>query len=110
MPLSDFDGEFVWWPEPETARHSNLARFMRRYGYPSLAALSPGSLDEVAHFWEAVLSFLDIQFYEPCRQIADFSRGIQWPLWCPGGVMNITHNCLDKWLHLGAGDRLAVRW
>ena len=57
-----------------------------------------------------MLADLDIQFYEPYRQIADFSRGIEWPAWCVGGSMNIVHNCLDKWLAAGSGERTALRW
>ena len=110
MPEFDFGGDFVWWPDPVAAGQSNLARFMRRHGIASLDDLIPRSLDDVAWFWEAVLTDLDIQFYEPYRQIADFSRGIEWPVWCPGGVMNIVHNCLDKWLNTPTAAAEALRW
>lgn len=109
--MSDFTGggEFVWWPNEADAEQTNLARFMRSYGVSSPEGLIPGSLDEVARFWDAVLRELDIQFYEPYSRVADFSRGIEWPSWCVDGVMNISHNCLDKWLS-SAGDRIALRW
>src|SRR5207247_1536689 len=38
------------------------------------------------------------------------TRGIAWPRWCWGGVMNIVHNCLDKWRGTPVGRREAVRW
>ena len=36
MPLSVFDADFVWQPDPAAAQQTNLARLMRRYGYGSL--------------------------------------------------------------------------
>jgi acetyl-CoA synthetase len=105
-----FGGEFVWWPDPGAVERANLTRFMRTVGAASLDELIPRSLEDVSRFWDAVLSDLDIQFYHPYSQIADFSRGIEWPAWCVDGVMNVAHNCLDKWLAVGAGGRVAVRW
>ena len=110
MSESAFDGEFVWQPDPAVVEQTNLVRFMRRAGAHSLDDLIPRSLDDVSGFWKNVLADLDIQFYQPYRQLADFSRGIQWPSWCVGGVMNITHNCLDKWIAAGRGDAIAMRW
>jgi acetyl-CoA synthetase len=110
MAKFSFGGEFVWWPDPAVVEQTNLMQFMRRHGITTLDGLIPHSLEDVATFWEAVLADLDIQFYEPYRQIADFSRGIEWPAWCVGGSMNIVHNCLDKWLATGAGERIALRW
>jgi acetyl-CoA synthetase len=105
-----FGGDFVWRPDPQQVAQSNLAVFMRRHGVANLDELIPHSLEDVSWFWDAVLTDLDIQFYEPYTQIADFSRGVEWPKWCVGGVMNITHNCLDKWLSGPTGDRIALRW
>ena len=100
----------MWQPDPAVVERSNLARFMRRAGAQSLADLIPRSLDDVIVFWDNVLTDLGIQFYKPYSQVADFSRGIEWPTWCVGGVMNITHNCLDKWIAAGRGDAIALRW
>ncbi len=105
-----FASDFVWRPDPAIASQTNLARFMRKLRASTLEELAPRSLDDVARFWDAVMADLDIQFYRPYTQIADFSRGIEWPTWCVDGVMNIAHNCLDKWLAAGRGGAVAVRW
>ncbi len=110
MPLSAFEADFVWWPDPAAAERTNLARFMRRYGYMDLADLTPRSLEDVSRYWRAVLQDLAIQFELPFTQIADFSRGIEWPVWCVGGQMNIVSSCLDRWLDGPAAGHLAVRW
>ncbi len=105
-----FASPFVWQPDPAVVVETNLVRFMRRVGAASYDDLIPRSLDDVKVFWNAVLADLDIQFYERYTQVADFSRGIEWPTWCVDGLMNIAHNCLDKWIAAGRGDAVALRW
>ena len=68
------------------------------------------STEDVPWFTEAVLKFLDIQFYEPYQKVVDLSRGIAWPEWCVGGKMNIVHNCLDKYIGTETEKRTAFIW
>ncbi len=105
-----FGGEIVWRP---TARHiaeSNLTAFMRLHGVADFAGLMKRSTEDVAWFTDAVLKFLDIQFYEPYSQVVDLSAGIQFPTWCVGGKMNIVHNCVDKRRVSGISEQLSVVW
>ncbi|MBM4426761.1 MAG: AMP-binding protein [Chloroflexi bacterium] len=92
-----FGGEIVWRPTPEQIEHANLTRFMRLHGINDFDDLMQRSTSDVAWFTDAVLKFLDIQFYEPYSQVVDLSAGIQFPKWCVDGRMNIVHNCVDKW-------------
>ncbi len=112
-------GEIVWRPPPELVAHSNLRRFMRAHGLASLADLQQRSVTNIEWFWDAVLSDLDIRFRRPYSRIVNLSRGVAWPEWCVGGVMNIVDNCLDKYevnrmtnvligLGLGKGDAIGV--
>jgi len=90
------DRDFVWNPNPEILENANLTRFIRVHGIDDFPGLMERSTKDVTWFTEAVLAFLDIQFYEPFTQVVDLSRGIQQPEWCVGGQMNIVHNLLDK--------------
>ena len=110
MSEFNFGGEFVWFPTPAYTEGSHLQRFMAEHGLGSLDALQAKATGDIAWFWDAVLKYLDIQFYEPYHQIVDLSRGKPWPQWCVGGVMNIVHNCLDKWMGTPQQDRAALRW
>ncbi|NTU65352.1 MAG: AMP-binding protein, partial [Chloroflexi bacterium] len=92
----DFGGEIVWRPTPELIAQSRLRQFMDQYGLTSFDELLQHSTTDLDWFWEAVLKFLDIQFYQPYSQVVDLSKGIEWPAWCVGGVLNIVYNCLDK--------------
>ena len=94
----EFGGEIVWRPTPEIIEHSRLKHFMDKHGIPNFDTLMKRSTTEIAWFWNAVLDDLNVEFYEPYKQIVDLSKGIAWPEWCVGGVMNIVHNCLDKYI------------
>ena len=93
-----FGGEIVWRPAPEQIEHANLTAFMRQHGIRDFEELMKRSIGDVAWFTDAVLKFLDIQFYEPYSKVVDLSEGIQFPKWCVGGKMNIVHNCVEKWI------------
>jgi acetyl-CoA synthetase len=83
---------------------------MERHGLATLEELMARSTADVAWFWEAVFEDLGIEFYEPYEQVVDLSPGIQWPVWCVGGRLNIVHNCLDRWMDTPTQNRVAVRW
>ncbi len=104
----DFGGEIVWRPDAQTIERAHLTAFMRQHGINSYAELMERSTQDVAWFTDAILKYLDIQFYTPYRQVVDLSQGISLPEWCVGGKMNIVHNLLDKYIGTPAQDRLAL--
>ena len=93
-----FGGDIVWRPTPQHIERAHLTAFMRRHGIENFEALMKRSTEEVEWFTDAVLKYLDIEFYEPYSQAVDLSAGIQLPKWCVGGKMNVVHNCVDKWV------------
>ncbi len=95
-PAFDFGGEIVWRPTPEIIAQSRLKQFMDQYELATFDELLRYSITDLEWFWNAVLQFLDIQFYQPYTNIVDLSQGIERPVWCVNGVLNIVHNCLDK--------------
>ena len=106
----DFGGQIVWTSSSEYIQKAHLTRFMQNYTIDSFADLITRSSQDVAWFNEAILSYLDIQFYKPYTQIVDLSAGIAWPRWCVDGKMNIIHNCLDKTIGTPREDETAVIW
>lgn len=105
-----FGGEIVWRPTAEYSERAHLTAFMREHGIQDFKELMSHSTSDVAWFTDALLKYLDIQFYEPYSQAVDLSEGIQFPKWCVDGKLNIVHNCVDK--NQGVGDRgqVAVVW
>ena len=75
----DFGGEIVWKPTADYIEHANLTKFMRQYGIKDFDELMWRSTEEVAWFTDAVLKFLDDQFYEPYSMVVDLSAGIKLP-------------------------------
>jgi acetyl-CoA synthetase len=106
----DFGGDFVWRPSPELIAQSNLRRFMQVHGLESLIELQQRSTTDLEWFWNAVLHNLDIRFRQPYSRVLDLSRGIAWPEWCVGGVMNIVDNCLEKYAGTATDAKPAIIW
>src|SRR5437867_7033537 len=106
----DFGGEIAWRPSPELIAQSNLTRFMRAHDLLSLEQLQQRSTTDLDWFWNAVLKDLDIRFRQPYSRVLDLSRGIAWPDWCVGGVMNIVDNCLDKYAGTPIDAKTALIW
>jgi acetyl-CoA synthetase len=115
-----FGGDIVWRPTQEYIERAHLTTFMREQNIRSFDELMSRSTADVAWFTDAVLKYLDIQFYEPYSKAVDLSEGIQFPKWCVDGKMNIVHNCLDKYVAAGTQgekessliqrDSVAILW
>ncbi len=105
-----FGGDIVWRPTPEHVEHANLTAFMRKHEIKDFNELMLRSTNNVEWFTDAVLKFLDIQFYEPYTKAVDLTDGIQFPKWCVDGKMNIVHNCVDKWQNAETRRQKAVVW
>jgi acetyl-CoA synthetase len=115
-PMSEefnFGGEIVWRPSREHIQHARLTDFMRTHEIEDFSSLMEQSTRDVPWFTDAVLKYLDIQFYQPYSNVLDLSGGIQFPGWCVGGKMNIVHNCVDKYVATESqslSDSVAVLW
>src|ERR1044071_6375807 len=93
-----FGGDIVWRPTDEYIERAHLTAFMREHNINGFDELLSRSTSDVAWFTDAVLKYLDIQFYEPYSTVVDLSDGVQFPTWCVDGKMNIVHNCVDKYV------------
>jgi acetyl-CoA synthetase len=93
-----FGGDIVWRPTEEYIERAHLTAFMREHSINGFDELLSRSTSDVAWFTDAVLKYLDIQFYEPYSTVVYLSEGIQFPKWCVDGKMNIVHNCVDKYV------------
>lgn len=89
-------GTFAWHPTPDVIERAQLTRFLRQTGEPTFDAMLARSQRDPAWFTTELLRFLDLRFTRPYDRILDLSNGIEWPLWCVGGEMNIADSCL-RW-------------
>ena len=103
-------GEVVWRPTVDIIERSQLRRFMSTHGIDRLSELHRRSVEDPDWFWNAVITDLGIEFFEPYNQVMDTSPGIPWTRWCVGGRMNVVHNCLDKRMGTVREHLAALRW
>lgn len=100
----------AWQPDAATCERAQLTKFLAQCGLDSFAALYDRSIKDISWFTEELIKFLDLKFDQPYQQVLDLSRGIQWPRWCVGGKLNITYNCLDRYLNTPTANQLAIIW
>src|SRR5712692_3720161 len=67
------------------------------------------SIDEPEWFWDAVVRFLDLEWFTPYKNVLDISDGIAWARWFTGGTVNLAHNCVDRWA-ASEPERTAIVW
>ena len=102
--------EFAWSPTPELIAQSNLTAFLDRTGCTSYDALIARADAEPAWFWEQVIRFFDLRFYQPYEKIVDMSPGHPWARWCVGGTTNLVLNCIDRHRGTPVWDRTYLVW
>ena len=103
-------GEIAWRPAEDALERSRIGRFMREHGIQTLADLHRRSVADPAWYWAAVVRHLGVRFTRPYREVLDASRGLAWPRWFTGGLVNLSDNCLDRNLEAGRGEKLALSW
>lgn len=100
---------------PEKTTLENLLAENRRFPPPEqLAATANVAADAYREaaadrlgFWEAAAGRLD--WARPWQQVLDWSRP-PFAKWFVGGQLNVAHNCLDRHVAAGRGDRVAYHW
>ncbi len=100
----------VWRPTREYVENSRLWRFMRRHGIRTYDELRQRANADVAWFWDAAVQDLELEWYEPYRQVVDLSRGLPWARWFVGGKYNYVHDALDKHARSPRRNKLALIW
>lgn len=87
--------EIVYEPDRETVESTNVYEFMERYDIEDYDALIERSQD-VEWFWDELVEYLGIDFYEEYDRVRDDTEGPQFTDWYPGGTINIAHNTVDR--------------
>ncbi len=108
--MAEQELEIAWRP-PEALRKASLMQGLLDYtGAKDRTDLNARADTDPAWFWQSVLEFLDIRFYEPYDQVLDTSKGAPWPVWCAGGKTNVVLNCIDRHRDTPVWDSCWIVW
>ena len=117
--LEELD-EVLYEPSEEFVEQSNVRAFMERHDIETFEELHERSVSEVEGqaasgldwFWDEVVEYLDLDFYEDYEQVRDESEGPQFTDWYVGGELNIAHNVVDRHAAPDSGNRnkVATLW
>ncbi|WP_327051478.1 AMP-binding protein [Halomicrococcus gelatinilyticus] len=94
--LADVD-EVVHEPSREFVESTNVWQFMQDHDIDDYDELVERTTDDVEWFWDELVDYLDVEFYEDYDTVRDDSEGPQFSEWYEGGTINIAHNVLDRW-------------
>ncbi|WP_276271264.1 AMP-binding protein [Haloarcula litorea] len=117
--LEDLD-RVVHEPDEEFVESTNVWQFMQTYGiddYGELIRRTTTELEGVAEsgvdwFWDELVDYLGIEFFEAYDTVRDDSEGPQFTDWYPGGEINAAHNAVDRHAARdnGARNHVALIW
>ena len=88
--------EVVYEPSDSFRKSTNVYQFMTEHGFDSYEELVGATQKDLDWFWDEVVDYLDIEFYQPYEEVRDDSKGPQFTDWYVGGELNIAHNVLDR--------------
>ncbi|WP_255150591.1 AMP-binding protein [Halorarius halobius] len=101
--LEDID-RVVHEPSEEFVESTNVWEFMQAYDiddYDELVERTTTDIEGVDAsgvdwFWDELVDYLGVEFYEEYDSIRDDSRGPQFDEWYEGGEINLAHNVVDR--------------
>jgi acetyl-CoA synthetase len=99
---------WVWQPDPEQIKTTNVWRYMQRLGFSDREAFLRYSVDQLEEFWGDLTVELGVEWSQPFDRVLDNSRGPEWARWYVGGKLNIAANCLDRHARSSAANRVAI--
>jgi len=95
--------EQIYQPSQELVENSNVMAFMRKHGIKDLDALLKRAEDHI-WYWEEQAK--ELEWFKPYTKALDDSDAPFFK-WFADGEFNIVHNCLDRHVKAGRGDRVA---
>ncbi|WP_247008277.1 AMP-binding protein [Halorientalis litorea] len=101
--LEDID-QVVHEPDREFVESTNVWEFMQTHDiddYEDLIRRTTTDIDGidasgVDWFWDELVDYLGIDFYEEYDTVRDDTDGPQFSDWYPGGSINVAHNVVDR--------------
>nr|WP_188431288.1 AMP-binding protein [Kroppenstedtia guangzhouensis] len=101
----------VWFPKEDQVKEMKLYQLMKKHGMMDYDEFHKRSVQDTAWFWKAVEEDMELDWFQPYRQVKDSSNGVPWTRWFVDGKINVAHNCLDRFVkNPDVRHRLALIW
>jgi acetyl-CoA synthetase len=100
--------DWIWQPDPENARRTNVWRYMQKLGFSDREKFLLYSVEKLDEFWGDLAAEIAVEWFQPFTQVLDTSRGVEWARWYIGGKLNIAANTLDRHARGAAARRIAI--
>ena len=98
--------------DPSAQSIDTLLLEERRYPPPAAFAAAANAQPEI--YDEDFEAFWEREGRERVTWFEPFTRLLEWDLpyakWYLGGKLNVSHNCVDRHVEAGLGDRIAYHW
>ncbi|MFB6256928.1 MAG: AMP-binding protein, partial [Haloplanus sp.] len=106
----------VYSPSQSFVESTNVYDFMRTYDIDDYEALIERTTSEieghprsgVTWFWDELVDYLGIDFYERYDAVRNDAEGPQFTEWYPGGRLNVAHNTVDRYAATDSDRRNTV--
>lgn len=89
--------EKSWRPSVDEIERTRLYQWMERLGFTDYEEFYERSITDPGWFWEQAEKELGISWYRRYERAYDPARGIEWPIWYRGGLLNASYNAIEKW-------------
>jgi acetoacetyl-CoA synthetase len=106
------EGQLLWTPDPEAARNSSVARFMRYlsergHTFSTYDELWRWSVSELESFWAAIWDYFDVQSAQPYERVLD-ERVMPGAVWFRGSLVNYAEHMLRYEAKAAPGETAIV--
>src|SRR3984957_9630509 len=102
------DTNKIWHPTAKQIDNAHVMALARKLGLPDYTSLLGYATARPGDYWEQASEFLGIRWSKPPAGYVDLSRGIELPVWFPGGDLNWVETVLQYADNNTTKDRLAI--
>jgi acetoacetyl-CoA synthetase len=106
------EGQLLWTPDPDAARNSSVARFMRYlsergHTFSTNDELWRWSVSDLEGFWAAIWEYFDVQSSRPYERVLD-ERVMPGTVWFRGSQVNYAEHMLRHEAKAAPGEAALV--